>query len=266
MHARTAKLETTRKAAEVAAQIRELRTLLDSQPERVRTSERFIPNTGRDFMRSQFYALQVERMELESRAQDAHPLVQSQKRREGDAWRALADETSTERTEVTESLNEIHQSLSLELAQAEAGQVGYTAVLDTLAQQEKLVEQRIAALNEADIEIKQLERELQLAETNFMTYAKHFEEARVDEALNESSISNISIAQQATLQEKPVSPSKAAVGLLGLLMMASGSVALVCAAQLFDRAVHSPRDVYEVLNAPLIVSIPSQRRHSQVLR
>ena len=77
---------------------------------------------------------------------------------------------------MTEAINSVHESLKLEFAQVEANAAGFQALLDTLTTQEQLVLDRISALNTADIEIKRLERELTLAESNYMTYAKNLEE------------------------------------------------------------------------------------------
>ena len=55
-----------------------------------------------------------------------------------------------------------------------------------------------------------------MAVANYRKYAVNLEDARMGEELDQRAISNISVAQPATLEESPVSPSKALVAALGL--------------------------------------------------
>ena len=74
------------------------------------------------------------------------------------------------------------------------------------------------------------------------------------------------LAQAPTLEEKPVSPSKLFVGLLGVAAMAFGSVVIVAGMQMLDGSVRRPQDLEDVLDVPVIVSVPDHPRYSHVLR
>ncbi len=266
LRVRSARLDAIRNLAEAEARSREINKMLVDHPKTIQSEERLIPNSGRDLIRSQLYALQVRRMELESKLSKDNPLVVSVKAQEDAAQKELAAQTTTERKEVTQSINKIHEQLTLDLTQIEANASGYRAMLETLNKQEQDLLSDTADINLAHIEIKRLERELELAEANFMTYAEYFEDARIDKELNESSISNISVAQLPTFQEEPIRPSKLIVGLLGIAAMLFGSIAIVTGIHILDDSIHGPEDLEEVLHVPVMASVPNQRRYSQVLR
>ena len=76
-----------RKAAEAAAREDELKRLLSVHPERIKSVERVMPNTGRDTLEAQLYSLQVQRMELEAKYDANHPLLAAVKAQEAEARR-----------------------------------------------------------------------------------------------------------------------------------------------------------------------------------
>lgn len=262
---RTARLEQIRALSDSKAQITELTSLLAKQPERISSEKRSVPNSGRDNLRTRLYELQVQRMEMEARWNADHPMLQAIIAQEEEARSELAEDTTAERNESVESINTIHQELSLQVARAKAATAGYRATLDALAQQEEQVINSIAELNRADIDINRLQRDLRLAEANYTTYADNYEDARLDEEFISSAISNIGIAQLPTFQEKPVSPSKMLVGLFGIAMMCSGSVVIVAGSVLLSSTVNQPQDLEEVLTAPVMVSVPNEPQYSEVL-
>ncbi len=264
------RLATTQKLAESNAMVAELKKLLESNPEYVQSEQRSVPNTGRDALRSRLWDLQSQRMQLEQTYNEDNPLVQAAKAQEAKAAELLNADSSVERSETIQALNKIHQDLSLDLAKAKASIAGYNAMLTTLGKQETELRERMSNLNTYDIRIKQLERELQLAEANFMSYSEKYEDARVDEALNLSAISNLGIAQEPTFQERPVSPSKFLLALLGIAAMGAGTVALTAFLHtVIDRDVLDEREVEEIRQStsiPVIVSIPERLAYQKTLR
>jgi polysaccharide biosynthesis protein PslE len=85
----------------------------------------------------------------------------------------------------------------------------------------------LKALNQSELRMAQLERDAELARGKYMQYANSFEEARMDLELAREGISNLSVVQPPSLQERPVSPSKTLVGLGSLLLAVFGTAALV---------------------------------------
>lgn len=263
------RLTTNQKLAESKALVKELESLIKSNPEYVQAEERSVPNTGRDSLRGQLFTLQMERMKLEQTYSDDNPLVLAAQAREEKAASMLTEDDER-RSETVTTLNKIHQDLALDLAKAKAGIAGQGAMLSTLEEQETGIRKRMAAVNQSEIDLAELERELRLAESNFLSYSEKYEDARVDEALNQSAISNIGIAQEPTYQEKPVSPALLLLLALGAAAMIGGSVAItVFCHTIFDRDLMTERDtenLSETLSIPVVVAIPQQLGYQRTLR
>ncbi|MEM7478035.1 MAG: hypothetical protein AAF483_23870, partial [Planctomycetota bacterium] len=240
LNLRQTKLRVLKDLTEAGAKQDALTDLAASEPLRKTAEERVIPNTGRDDLRSQLYALQVQRMELESTLARDHPKLIAIRTKEEEARREIRNDSSVERKEVTQSLNQVLESLTLSKAMAQANGAGFSAAMLSIETEESNLLQRIEELNRADIEIRRLERELRLAEKSFMSYAESLEDARVGDALNDSTISNVSVAQEPTYQEKPVNPSKLILALLGVSAMIFGTVAVVAGSEILREDTTAP--------------------------
>ena len=259
------KMDNLQALSQSKAKLAALEDLIDDEPESVTTGEKSVPNTGRDMIRAQLYTLQVERMEMEARMRD-HPKLDAIKKQEADAREELAKKSEESRIEVTKEINQIRQTLMMEFAQEKAQSTGLAAVKKSLTEQETEIRKQMSQLNGADIEVSQLQREVELAVTNYRKYAENVEDARIGEALDSRAVSNISVAQLPTLEEKPLSPSKILVALLGLMTMFFGSIAIAIGMQMLDNTMHGPLDVGDVVEAPVLVSVPDRRQYRHVLK
>ncbi len=260
-----AHLVAEQKLSESKALLAELEKQVSERPAIVLSEEKSIPNTGRDTLTAQLQEVQIRRADLQSRQRN-HPELKAIIAQEAKLKRELEDQTSKDRKEKTQAINVVHQQLTLEKARVQSQMEGYAATISKLTNQEARVREEIASLNRAEIEIQQCEREMQLAVKSYMSYAENMEDARLDEALNESAISNVSIAQSPTFEEKPVSPSKLVVLVLALAAMFFGSLAIVATALVFDDSVNRQESVEQALDVPVVVSVPNQREYRQVLR
>ncbi len=217
---------TIQQIAAVEARIKVLQGHVETMPERLHTSTKTMPNSGADALRAQLYALQVKLLDLESKYSEDHPLVASARDQVADAKR-MVDGEQRERAETTDGLNENHRAMELDLAQAESRLAGLEAEMTELDGQREQAQADLKQLNEFEVQLDELERNRTLARNNFFQYAEALEQARMDEALDSQRISNVNQAQEATLSEKPVSPSKLMVGVLSLALTAAGTTALV---------------------------------------
>jgi capsular polysaccharide biosynthesis protein len=69
-------------------------------------------------------------------------------------------------------------------------------------------------------------------------------------------ISNVKIAQSASLRHKPVSPRKAIVLALGFFISVVCSVAIALLLESQDRSLKSREEIEEQLSLPVLMSIP----------
>ena len=104
-----------------------------------------------------------------------------------------------------------------------------------------------------------------MVETNYLTYATSLEETRVDQALQEAEISNISVVQPANLVRKPISPRKGLTLALTLVVATVGGLALPLLSAQLDQSLRNREDVEYCLNAPLLASIPRTNPNSMTI-
>jgi uncharacterized protein involved in exopolysaccharide biosynthesis len=95
------------------------------------------------------------------------------------------------------------------------------------------------------------------AQENYLLYVKKQEEARMDDALDEHGIVNVTIA------ERPVTPtlpllSAWTVLAIGLVAAGAAGTGAAFAADYFDPAFRTPDEVLIYLNAPVLASLPAE--------
>jgi len=166
-------------------------------------------------------------------------------------------------SEKTDDVNPIHRDLTLDLIRNEALLAGLEDKEAALRREETEVANRIEKLNGHEIEIDNLEREASLRERKYIAYAESFEQARIRQALETERISSIVVAQNATLEEKPVSPSKLAILLFGFASMITGAAGIVLLCIQFDDRLITPFSVRKRLGLPVLATI-AQSRHLSV--
>ncbi|MEM9185977.1 MAG: Wzz/FepE/Etk N-terminal domain-containing protein [Planctomycetota bacterium] len=259
-----ASYDAEQQLATAAARAADLRAQLTEMPERMIASRRSIPNEGADLLRDQLFELQRQKLDLAARLQDNHPQFLAISAQVEEARKVVEQQTS-EREETTNDVNPNHRALSLELKQQQSAMAGHEARLETLRDQKKLILSDLKQLNHDEVELDELDREVAVARTKFFKYAENLEQARIDAALEEQKISSVSLAQAATLSEKPVSPSKAIVGLGAMVLAFGGVVTWVAASEHLNDRVRSADDTQKQTGLPVFAEIPKSTLHGRAL-
>jgi uncharacterized protein involved in exopolysaccharide biosynthesis len=244
--------------ASMEARVKSLSSQAAKLPENMHMMTTQMPNTGADTLRAQLYTLQVELMNLEAKYNADHPLVASTRAQVAEARRMLQDEDGV-RESTTESVNENLRAIQLDLAKAEASMAGYEARLAELDKQraETLVDLR--KVNDYELELQELDRVATLARSNFYGYANDLEQVRVDEELNRHQITNVAVAQEASLVRKPVSPSKLLVVAMALALATVGTGVMVLGFEKMGSRVHSASQLENILRLPVLATVPEGR-------
>ncbi len=229
--ARAGRLEDDLLHAEAAravaqANVRELREKLASLPETEVTNETSgFGNEGTDRMRDQFYALQVREKEAQARYTEDHPRMQ-QVREQIAASRAVLNEEEGGRRQVTKEPSRLRHQAQLSLLGEEPALASLAAQTEQLRAQLATVRKELNTLNENEVRLAALQRDVDLIEADYRKYAANLEQARIDQQLEVQRMSNISIAQPASYEPRPVRPRVALNLLLGLCAGAFGGLAL----------------------------------------
>lgn len=255
---------TEQNLATALASSADLTKQIEAMPERMIASKRSVPNEGADLLRDQLYALQMRQMDLKARYSDSHPLVMAISAQLDEAKKVVENQSES-RQETTDDINPNRRQLSLELQQQQSVVAGLEARLETLQDQTKLVLQDLRELNRYEMELDDLTRQVSLARSKFFKYAENLEQARIDQELETEKISSVSVAQDATYSEKPVSPSKVLVGLGAILLAFGGTLTWVAASEQLNDNLRTDEEAEQHLGLPVFAAIPDSEIHSRVL-
>lgn len=224
------------------AAIENFQKTLELVPERfdLATTNGF-PNQAADNMRQEFYKMQIATWGLETKLGHDHPLVVAAREQLKHSEEIL-DVQPLQRVQTTEGINPVHQSINLELRREEVKLAALQAKSQTLNEQYAALRTRVRELNEGEIRLAELERNVDLATNTYRSYVEHREQARIAHELAASQISNLNVVQAPTFIEKPDSPRPFTVLGVGLAISVLGGIALVFTCDMVEQS-QKPREV-----------------------
>jgi uncharacterized protein involved in exopolysaccharide biosynthesis len=232
--------ETARAVAQ--ARVQKLREKLASLPDtQVTTETSGFGNEGTDRMRDQFFALQVRQKEAQAKFTDAHPKMQQMHEQIATA-RAVLDEEDRGRKQVTKEPARLYQQAQSSLLSEEPALAALQAQAEQLQGQVAAVRQELAALNEHEMCIAALQRDVDLLETDYRKYSANREQAQIDQQLEAQHMSNIGVVQPASYEPRPVRPRMMMNLLLGIGAGLFGGLALPLALEQFGGSPATPAD------------------------
>ncbi len=217
-------LLTAEAAAEAArAEVRSVTDKLIAFPEtKVTAHTTGYANMASDTMRAKLYELEMKEQEMQAKYTDAHPELR-RLREQLSQSRAILQREDRSRTQVTTGPSRTNEQAQLALLEREPAMAALAAKAEALRRQLAEARQRLAVLNENDLRVARLGREVALEEANYRKYSETLEQAKIDEALQLERISNIRVVQPASYEMKPVRPRR-------LLTLALGGVIGLCGA------------------------------------
>ncbi|MEQ8210910.1 MAG: Wzz/FepE/Etk N-terminal domain-containing protein [Lacipirellulaceae bacterium] len=255
---------TEQELATSRARMADLTNQLEETPERLVSSKTSKPNEGADLLRDQLYQLQVKKIDLEARYSEEHPLVKAINDQVKQA-EAIVNKQEASREETIDDVNPIHRQLLLDYKQQQAAVAGFESRLEKLSNQREQLRKQLVKLNADEIRLAELSREVQIANSKVFQYEDKFEQARFDKELESEKVSNVSIVQDATLAEKPISPSKVLIGLATILFSTAAPLALALGLERSDDRLRQESDIEELLDLPVLASVPESSLHSRLL-
>jgi uncharacterized protein involved in exopolysaccharide biosynthesis len=253
----SASLETTR--AEMAAteqKIAELQKQAGITPDRLTTQMRETDNGATlQQLKGSLLTLELKRTELLTKYQPGYRLVQEVDKQIADTRNAITVEESKPLKEQTTDRNPTYAWINEELAKAKSD---YSALQARATATQAIVgvyQTRAHQLEVNGFIQQDLLRTAKANEDNYLLYLHKREEARIADALDQTRILNIGMAQQPTV---PLSPTRspwmfAAVGVLMACML---SVGLVFAKEYLDTSFRTPSEVLSELNIPVLAAVP----------
>jgi uncharacterized protein involved in exopolysaccharide biosynthesis len=181
------------------------------------------PNATDQSLRTKLYDLEIREKELAAQYAPEHPLrVELQKQLDG--VKQLYQDAQVS-VQVKLGLNPAHQSAQLAVDERESLLAGTSSKAQSLDAKIASFQQDMKQLNDNEVVVNRLEREIDLARTNWHSYAANLEEARINQQLEEAKISSLNVMQPPTFSETPISPRPIptlALGFVGSVMLSIG--------------------------------------------
>lgn len=243
------------------AKVQALQKTLAIIPEALVTGETTgFSDYAADLMRAKLYELQLKEQDLASKYAEESRQVQMVRQEIAEAQALLNKEkTKPTRTQVTKGVNSAYQQVQSTLFTEQATLSSLQAKVENLKKQLADAQAGLKTLNEADLRITHLKREIDIQEANYRKYSDNLEQARIDHALEVGKISNISVVQSATLPIKPAGPRRLLNISLGLLLAIFGAMSLAFFSEYIDHSIKTSEEVEERLQLPTFASIPRVR-------
>ncbi|HEX3997167.1 MAG TPA: GumC family protein [Pirellulales bacterium] len=244
------------------AKVGALKRALDVVPAREVTQDVVgFPNLGTDAMRDSLFKLQAAQAEMQSKYTAEHPLMVAMNEQIR-KLQAMLDQQPKERTQSTTAIHPGHQQLELSWLTEQANFASLGARVKKLDAEHQLAVARIKDLNRKEGGIVQAQRQVDLLEANYRTYAEKLEQARIDQQLDSEQISNVAVIQPATYVAKVASPNRPLVAGLGAILAVAGSVLICMLADYHDHSLKTADDVEKSLDLPVLMSIPRLSREN----
>jgi uncharacterized protein involved in exopolysaccharide biosynthesis len=248
--------QTRIEVAETQQRVWELQAQLKTLPERATTQIRTADNPDLlKALKSNLLELQLKRIQLLTKFDPSHRLVQEVEQQIAQAQGAIAAESlAPVRDETTDKSTQYEWAKSeLERAQVQLKALQVRAA--ATGTEEAACRAAARRLGEDAISQDDLQNTEKAAEENYLLYVKKREEARMADALDQRGIVNVAIAEQ------PVAPalpfwSAWTVLAMGFLGATTAGTAAAFAADYVNPAFRTPEDVLGYLQLPVLASLP----------
>lgn len=203
--------------------------------------------------------LENRRTELLSKYEPSYRLVQEVDREIRDTRAALEREQAPMVIEQTEALNPLRQSTEAELLRTETLAAGLRGRRVSIAQDLVQWRSRQQRLDQITAEHDDLQRQVRIAEDNYLLYQKEQEESRIADAMDRQNILNVSVVERAVPPALPLHRHRSFILLLGFVAAALASFGSGLAAAYFNQPIRSLTELQAVTGLPVLATTSSSK-------
>jgi uncharacterized protein involved in exopolysaccharide biosynthesis len=150
-----------------------------------------------------------------------------------------------------------HEELRLMLIKEKPALASARAKSSLLRTQLAEAKEQLRILNGNENRIDQMQREAQILDVSYRKYSVGLEQARLDQSLENQRISNINVAQPASLSLQPVRPQRSLFLAAGLLLALFGGPTLAVLLDAYLSLSTSRREVGYRLDVPTMAPSPA---------
>jgi uncharacterized protein involved in exopolysaccharide biosynthesis/Mrp family chromosome partitioning ATPase len=129
------------------------------------------------------------------------------------------------------------------------------SMIHSLTNQKTEAEMSLKHVNEVDVQMQQLQQQATLSAARVKQYSEAYEQTRIDRAMGQQRLSNISIAEAPVLPLTAKAPSRGLLAMAGVFLAVTLGLGSGLVADAMDHTVRSADDL-AALGIPHTVSIP----------
>jgi len=248
--------QTKAETASTEERIRALERQSDTTPQRLTTQAREADDVQvLEGLKTTLMNLELKRTELLTKYKPTYALVQEVDTQIADTRASIVSEQSRPIREETTDRNPTYGWINGELAKARADDSGLQARAATLQAIVLKYTAKARELDEKGIAQQDLLRTMKTDEENYLMYQRKREEARVTNALDQTRILNVAIAEQPIVSMlRADSPWTLLImgGLLAIIVSLGTAFIL----DYLDSSFRTPAEVLTGLNIPVLGAIP----------
>ena len=197
--------DTKANLASIETDVRVRTQMLDSMPTSIVTEETSGEvNSIQDNMRQEVFRLETREKELLAKFTEESIYVRQIREQIAEAKKVMDSEDV--RNKVTRGVFKPNEEMQIALNNAKAQRDALQAKLAPLEEQLSAEKARLQVINENEKEFVSLDREIRLAENQFLEFHKAYQQTVVDQGLEAQRITNINELQTPTMSHTPSSP------------------------------------------------------------
>jgi uncharacterized protein involved in exopolysaccharide biosynthesis len=211
-------------------------------------------------LRSSILALDIKRNEMLQKFTGEYPPLRRMTEELEEMQAALAETERVPLQDETTDRNPAYQWLRNEAARVRTERDALQSRASTL--QRTIADYRARAQRLEGIELQQHEllRTLKATEEEYLLYRRKEEEARISDALDQTRIANVAIADPPAVPQSPVPTHRGLVLLGGLVVAIVSSFGVAWLLNAVDPRFRTAKEVYDVLDVPVLASLPAGAR------
>ena len=252
-----ASLHETRAAIEeTQRRIETLQTQLASLPARHTTQVRTLDNPQlMEKLKGTLLELELRRSELLTKFEPSYRPVQEVEQQIAQTKDAIAAAEKAPLRDETTDTDPTYEALRAELAKANtelAALQTREAATENMVRSYRADSQR---LDQQEVLQEDMQRTAKADEENYLLYLRKQEEARISDALDRQRISNVLVAEAASVPFKP-QRYRLVFAMIGGLFAALASVTLAFVMDRWDPSFRTPQEVQDFLGSPVLAAFP----------
>ena len=249
-------LETQGAIEETQRRIKTLQTQLALLPARHTTQVRTADNPQlMERLKSTLLDLELKRSELLTKFEPSYRPVQEVEAQIAQTKDAIAAAEKAPLRDETTDTDPTYEALRAELAKASTELAALKARETATAGMVRSYRAESERLDQQEVVQQDMQRTAKADEENYLLYLHKQEEARISDALDQQRISNVLVAEAASIPFKP-RRQRLVLVMIGGLLAALVSVTLAFVVDRLDPSFRTPQEVEDFLGSPVLAALP----------